>query len=75
MFLPLLLGGQIGGTLETKTVAKHKPKEFNDPEKAFGLESRSLKGAYELIEAGYTNVAHLEGGLSMWDYKDLPTTK
>ena len=64
----------IGGSMETETVSK-RGKVFSDPEKAFGRESRSLKACYELIQAGFPNVAHLEGGIAMWRHEDRPMTK
>lgn len=38
-------------------------------------ESRSLKAAFELIEAGWSagNMRHVEGGYQQWRYKGLPT--
>jgi hypothetical protein len=37
-------------------------------------ESRSLKAAYELLEAGWSpsNVRHVDGGFQQWRYKGLP---
>ena len=64
----------IGGSMETEVVSK-RGKKFNDPEKAFGRESRSLKACYELIQAGYPKVAHLKGGIAMWAHKEMPMTK
>ena len=61
----------IGGSMETEVVSK-RGKVFSDPEKAFGRESRSLKACYELIQGGYTKVAHLRGGIAMWRHKELP---
>ena len=48
------------------------PRRRQDPERAFGRESRSLKAAYELLEAGFKDLAHLEGGTSTWRYEGLP---
>lgn len=73
----LIVACTIGGTLETevKRETSQRKTSFKDPDRAFGRESRSLKAAYELIGLGYTNIAHLEGGISMWRHKDLPMTK
>ncbi|KAL2318158.1 hypothetical protein Fmac_032034 [Flemingia macrophylla] len=38
-----------------------------------GQQSRSLIAAYLLVRNGYTNVFHLEGGLSTWFKEGLPT--
>ena len=67
----------IGGTLETevKRETSMRKTSFKDPDRAFGRESRSLKAAYELIGLGYTNIAHLEGGIAMWRHKDMPMAK
>ncbi|KAK9805424.1 hypothetical protein WJX73_004246 [Symbiochloris irregularis] len=65
----------LGGTLYVG-VKPYKPggKQFkNDPERQFGRESRSLKVCYELQEAGFKNVLHLEGGLSQWRHDGFPT--
>lgn len=62
-----------GGTLET-TVERTGPKakSFKDPEKAYGIATRSLKACFELQEAGFKNVLHVKGGLNQWLYEDLP---
>lgn len=39
---------------------------YDDPDRQFGRESRSLKGCYELFLAGFKDVTHLQGGLSGW---------
>ena len=39
---------------------------YDDPDRQFGRESRSLKGCYELFLAGFNDVTHLQGGLSGW---------
>ena len=63
----------VGGTLQTYVERKGpKAKKFNDPERLFGRQSRSLKGIYELQEAGFTNVVHLKGGLNDWIHFDYP---
>lgn len=63
----------IGGTLDTVIrVASTGKLTKTDKDRSFGRESRSLKACYELLRAGYTNVVHLEGGLSEWRYKGYP---
>ncbi|KAG0573939.1 hypothetical protein KC19_VG223200 [Ceratodon purpureus] len=63
----------IGGTLQTFVERKGpKAKKFNDPERLFGRQSRSLKAIYELQEAGFTNVLHMKGGLNEWMHLDFP---
>lgn len=62
-----------GGTLTTGI--KGRRGNFDDPDRSFGIESRSLKGAYELIEAGFTDVVHLEGGISKWRHSGKKTVK
>lgn len=64
----------IGGTLVTFVERKGpKAKKFNDPERLFGRQSRSLKAIYELQQAGFTNVVHMKDGLNQWLHLDLPT--
>lgn len=63
----------IGGTLQTFVERKGpKAKKYNDPERLFGRQSRSLKAIYELQEAGFSNVVHMKGGLNEWMHLDLP---
>jgi rhodanese-related sulfurtransferase len=73
----LIVACTIGGTLETevKRETSMRKTSFKDPDRAFGRESRSLKAAFELIGLGYTNIAHLEGGIAMWRHKDMPMAK
>ena len=54
-----------GGTLRT-TVKTRQGRDFADPDLAFGIESRSLKAALVLLEAGFKDVRHLEGGTGAW---------
>ena len=68
-----------GGSLETvSTHVKAGPggrrvvKTSVDKDKEYGRESRSLKGAYELLQAGFQGVAHLEGGVFRWRHEKLP---
>mmetsp|Transcript_2077 Transcript_2077/g.3800 ORF Transcript_2077/g.3800 Transcript_2077/m.3800 type:complete len:98 (-) Transcript_2077:236-529(-) len=71
---PLILYCGMGGSLETKTrSSKAAYKEgFEDVEKSFGKESRSLKACFELINAGFSNVKHLAGGFSTWRFEKRP---
>lgn len=62
-----------GGRLETGRMGRRG--KFDDKDLSFGIESRSLKGCYELMEAGYTNVLHLNGGMSTWRHEKNPTIK
>ncbi|PNW83803.1 hypothetical protein CHLRE_04g217910v5 [Chlamydomonas reinhardtii] len=66
----------IGGTLDTLLNLRQGVKAaIRDPERAFGRESRSLKAAYELINAGWDakNIYWVEGGLQQWRFRGLPT--
>lgn len=63
----------VGGTLQTFVERKGpKAKKYNDPERLFGRQSRSLKAIYELQQAGFTNVVHLKGGFNDWLHLDYP---
>ena len=64
----------IGGTLDTNVSYRREKRLFNDPERAFGRESRSLKAAYEMLEAGWPAGAlrHADGGFQQWRYQGLP---
>merc|ERR1711904_17221 len=54
-----------GGSLETNAT-KSTVEEF-------GLESSSLRAAYELMqEGGVKNVLHMDGGVSSWNAAGLP---
>ena len=61
-----------GGTLKN-TVTKRDGSSLVDSQRAFGLESLSLRAASDLIEAGFKNVMHLEGGFPAWISEGLPT--
>lgn len=63
----------VGGTLDTVVRVASTGKQASDPDRSFGRETRSLKACYELMTAGYTNVVHLQGGLSTWRYRGYPT--
>ncbi|KAK9866052.1 hypothetical protein WJX84_002343 [Apatococcus fuscideae] len=71
----------VGGTIKTGMVGparqatNKKQKTFDDPERAFGRESRSLKACHELYRAGFTNLSHLEGGLNQWRHDGYPTIR
>ncbi|GIL91563.1 hypothetical protein Vretifemale_19161, partial [Volvox reticuliferus] len=72
----IILMCAIGGTLDTLVdLRKGVKPAIRDPERAFGRESRSLKAAYELINAGWSanNLFWVEGGLQQWRFRGLPT--
>lgn len=52
-----------GGTIET---TKTYPR---------GKASRSLKAAKRLLDLGFTNVKHLDGGIREWEAQGLPLVK
>ena len=56
----------------SRTVNPKKP--VKDADRAFGIESRSFKAAYELLTNGYNNrnVLHLEGGLNQYGHEGFP---
>ncbi|GBF96899.1 hypothetical protein Rsub_09904 [Raphidocelis subcapitata] len=64
----------IGGTLDTLVSYRREKRLFNDPERQFGRESRSLKAIYELLQGGWSssNVRHVDGGFQQWRYQGLP---
>merc|ERR1712072_660866 len=68
---PLIVTCDFGGTLDRGLVTKYG-REYQDPEKAFGSSRSSLRACYELIQAGYTNVSHLDGGNMAWKEAKLP---
>lgn len=53
---------------------RREKRLFNDPERAFGRESRSLKAAYEMLEAGWSagNIRHVDGGYQQWRFQGFP---
>ena len=61
-----------GGTLSTGGNGKFDKEGKQVVLQKNGIESSSLRAAYELMEAGYKNVVHLEGGNSAWNYANLP---
>ncbi|KAL4458437.1 hypothetical protein ABPG75_013302 [Micractinium tetrahymenae] len=69
----IIVACAVGGTLETVVRVASTGKSAKDPDRSFGRETRSLKACYELMQAGYTNVVHLKGGLSNWRYNGYPT--
>lgn len=74
----LILYCSLGGTLTVGMPpwAPDRKKSFkDDPERAFGRESRSLKACYELLEAGWQDVVHMEGGLPQWRYEGKPVER
>jgi len=63
---------RMGGSMETKIESnkkRYKDKGYEDVDKSFGRESRSLKACFELINAGFSDVKHLKGGFSTWKYE------
>ncbi|KIZ04155.1 hypothetical protein MNEG_3803 [Monoraphidium neglectum] len=65
----------IGGTLDTLVSYRREKKLYNDPERQFGRESRSLKAVYEMLESGWSvnNIRHVDGGFQQWRFQGLPT--
>lgn len=61
-----------GGTKATGMNGRIKKKVYNDPDRNFGRESRSLKACYETLQAGYKKIIHVEGGLNQWRFDDFP---
>lgn len=65
----------LGGTLDTVVKVERSGKvNENDPDRAFGRETRSLKACYELLKYGFSekDVYHLKGGLGTWRYNGFP---
>eukprot|EP00471_Norrisiella_sphaerica_P005364 CAMPEP_0184482076 /NCGR_PEP_ID=MMETSP0113_2-20130426/3650_1 /TAXON_ID=91329 /ORGANISM="Norrisiella sphaerica, Strain BC52" /LENGTH=268 /DNA_ID=CAMNT_0026861605 /DNA_START=228 /DNA_END=1032 /DNA_ORIENTATION=+ len=72
---PVILYCGMGGSMETKIQSQkemYAKNGFEDVDKSFGRESRSLKACFELLNAGFTNVKHLKGGFSTWKYEKRP---
>jgi len=72
---PVVLYCGMGGNLDTKiqsSKAMYKEKGYEDVDKSFGKESRSLKACFELLNAGFKNVKHMKGGYSTWKYEKRP---
>ena len=62
-----------GGTLETAAERKIRAPRIPAPIFGqFGAASRSLLAAHELLQAGFTNIIHVEGGYSAWVSRKLP---
>lgn len=53
-------------------VASTGKSTATDKDRSFGRETRSLKACYELMNAGFTDVVHLQGGLADWRFKGYP---
>lgn len=69
----LIVACDLGGTLQTEVYGPGNRKVCkDDPDRAFGRESRSLKAAFELYEAGFTKIVHLQGGVPQWRYEGYP---
>jgi len=71
----IIVACSIGGTLVTTRSATMKNKVYADPERAFGRESRSLKACYELYQAGFKQISHLDGGVQQWRYQGFPMSR
>ncbi len=69
----VIIACAVGGTLDTIVRVASTGKSAKDPDRAFGRETRSLKACYELMQAGWSNVVHLKGGLSSWRFNGYPT--
>ena len=50
------------------------PDGIEDPDRNFGRESRCLKAAFELMNAGWTdrNLLYVDGGFQQWKFQGLP---
>jgi len=69
----IILSCGAGGSLDTFSDKLDKNGDrIPDRYRKYGIESTSLTALDELIQAGYTNVAHLEGGDSSWNFMNLP---
>ena len=64
----------VGGSLETEVTKEKSGDTYVDSQRAFGRDSQSLRAAKALMDAGYTNMAHLEGGLAAWKAEGLPVS-
>jgi rhodanese-related sulfurtransferase len=60
-------GGSLKNVIESKSNGGGASSDSDS-----GTKSRSLRAAYELVQAGYTNVAHLQGGITAWKAAGLP---
>ena len=60
-----------GGTLSTERLMDNG-RVFKDPQLKNGKESESLRAISELLNAGYKNIVHLDGGNSSWKGQKLP---
>lgn len=70
----IIVACAIGGTLDTLVTYRREKKLYNDPERAFGRESRSLKAAHEFYQNGWSvgNMVYLDGGVQQWRYQGYP---
>ena len=74
---PIVVGCKAGGdiTLDPVTidpVTKRQVFPEGSSQYGDGSKSNSLMAVYELQQAGYTNVFHLEGGITEWCQQKLP---
>ena len=69
----IVLACTAGGTLKTEVERRDGKRDaYVDSQRAFGRDSLSLRAAKDLLDAGITNVAHLEGGIAAWKAAGLP---
>jgi rhodanese-related sulfurtransferase len=71
---PIIVACNRGGSMRT-TVSKQKNgyvKVYEDPDRSFGIESRSLKACYELYQANFTNIYFLKGGINQYQHDEFP---
>ena len=75
---PLVVTCNTGGYLEV-TIDKKRGgkvvKSFEDKERVFGWESRSLKACHELRTSGFSDIYHLRGGLQTWKFEGFPSAR
>jgi rhodanese-related sulfurtransferase len=71
---PIIVACNRGGSMGT-TVSKQKNgyvKVYEDPDRSFGIDSRSLKACYELYQANFTNIYFLKGGINQYQHEGFP---
>ena len=75
---PLVVTCNTGGYLEV-TIDKKRGgkvvKSFEDKDRVFGWESRSLKACHELRTSGFSDIYHLRGGLQTWKFEGFPSAR
>ena len=69
----IVLACTTGGTLKREVERRDGKRDaYVDSQRAFGRDSLSLRAAKDLLDAGITNIAHLEGGIAAWKAEGLP---